>query len=97
MVNKIEPDWTSAEIIDAAIMQTLLPKVHGSRLKLEPVLRTLGSFCLAKGQKIEEYISPKTEIDFSDTEKIIYPISLEKILRMYQGLIDNGFTSYAEA
>ena len=28
---------------------------------------------------------------------VIYPISLEKIERMYANVISNGFTSYAEA
>jgi 5-methylcytosine-specific restriction protein B len=77
-------------------MQKLLPKVHGSRRKLESVLKTLGTLCLHDGQKLEDYVS-KLEIYFADTTKIKYPVSLEKILRMYQSLISNGFTSYAEA
>ena len=97
VVNIIEPKRTMTEIIDAAIMQKLLPKVHGSRRKLEPVLKTLGTLCLHNSQNIDEFISSKTEINFDDAIKIKYPISLEKILRMYHGLIDNGFTSYAEA
>lgn len=97
IVNTIEPAWKDKRIIDAAIMQKLLPKVHGSRRKLEPVLKTLGTLCLATGQTIDEFINIKTEIDFNDTAKIKYPISFEKILRMYRGLMDNGFTSYAEA
>lgn len=96
VANKLDADWSSAEIIDAAIMQKLLPKVHGSRRKLEPVLKTLGSLCLHDGQKMDDYIS-NSEINFVDSTKIKYPVSLEKILRMYQGLISNGFTSYAEA
>ncbi len=78
-------------------MQKLLPKVHGSRRKLEPVLKTLGSLCLNAGQNIDDFITPKTKINFEDAAKIKYPISFEKILRMYKGLISNGFTSYAEA
>jgi 5-methylcytosine-specific restriction protein B len=96
VANKLDAAWSSSEITDAAIMQKLLPKVHGSRRKLEPVLKTLGTLCLQDGQKMEDYIS-KSEIDFADNTKIKYPISLEKILRMYQSLISNGFTSYAEA
>lgn len=97
VVNYLEAKWTMNEIIDSAIIQKLLPKVHGSRRKLEPVLKTLGILCLIDDQKFEDFISSKTEIDFTDTTKIKYPISFEKILRMYHGLIDNGFTSYAEA
>jgi 5-methylcytosine-specific restriction protein B len=97
VVNKIDSDWTEADIIDAAIMQKLLPKVHGSRRKLEPVLKTLGKLCIFDENKIEDYLSAKDEIDFNDSSKVKYPTSLEKIIRMYHGLIDNGFTSYAEA
>ena len=73
--------YTLNEIIDAAIMQKLLPKVHGSRRKLEPVLKTLGSLCLKESIKIDEFIVAKTEIDYKDADKILYPVSLEKILR----------------
>jgi 5-methylcytosine-specific restriction protein B len=97
VVNKIETTWNMAEIIDAAIMQKLLPKVHGSRRKLEPVLKTLGQLCLQEGQKFDDLIIANSEINFKDAAKIKYPFSLEKILRMYDNLISNGFTSYAEA
>jgi len=99
VVNKIEATWSMSDIIDAAIMQKLLPKVHGSRRKLAPVLETLGALCLhnelKEGEKIENYLYPKTEKDISDLIK--YPLSFEKLSRMYKNLIDNGFTSYAEA
>jgi len=97
VLNKIDPTWTMTEIIDAAIMQKLLPKVHGSRRKLEPVLKSLGQVCLQDTQKFDDFLLMKTEINFKDTNKIKYPISLEKLLRMYDNLISNGFTSYAEA
>jgi 5-methylcytosine-specific restriction protein B len=97
VVNKIETTWSMTQIIDAAIIQKLLPKVHGSRRKLEPVLKTLGQLCLQEGQKFDDLLNAPTEIDFKDTDKIKYPISLEKILRMNENLISNGFTSYAEA
>jgi len=97
VINKIESAWSISEIIDAAIMQKLLPKVHGSRRKLEPVLRTLGMLCLHDEQKFDELLKNRFEIDFLDIAKIKYPFSFEKILRMHDNLISNGFTSYAEA
>ena len=66
VANKLDADWKQDEITDAAIMQKLLPKVHGSRRKLEPVLKTLGALCLQAGEKMEDYIS-KSEIDFADS------------------------------
>ena len=40
----------------------------------------------------EEYLSGKIEL-----ENIKYPVSLEKINRMYSRLLNDGFTSFAEA
>lgn len=37
--------WSLDEAMDAAVMQKLLPKLHGSRRKLEPVLETLEKLC----------------------------------------------------
>lgn len=94
VVNLLEPAWSKEQILDAAIMQKLLPKVHGSRRKLEPVLKTLGKLCFVDDADTDKYFGTKV---IPDAELVKYPISLEKILRMYNGLIDNGFTSYAEA
>jgi len=91
VVNKIEPSWNTSVILDAAIMQKILPKVHGSRRKLEPVLKMLASLCLKDGAVFEDYLKNR------DLSSIKYPVSLEKIIRMYDNLISNGFTSYAEA
>jgi 5-methylcytosine-specific restriction protein B len=41
-------------------------------------------------------IFEKTDFDFK-IKGVIYPLSLEKISRMYRGAIDNGFASFAEA
>jgi len=97
VVNIIEPEWGERDIIDAAIMQKLLPKVHGSRKKLEPVLKTLGMLCLENDQEFEKYVKDDAEINYSDSSEIKYPLSLEKIVRMYKNLLSNGFTSFAEA
>jgi 5-methylcytosine-specific restriction enzyme B len=95
VVNKLEPSWELTQIIDAAIMQKLLPKVHGSRKKLEPVLRKLAELCLNDASVFMEYI--KNGNDGIGVNKIKYPVSMEKIGRMYRALIENSFTSYAEA
>lgn len=99
VANKLDAGWKQDEITDAAIMQKLLPKVHGSRKKLAPVLETLGCLCMTEKPKAEEkmeyFLNPQEEKDFSS--RIKYPMSFEKISRMYRALLHNGFTSYAEA
>lgn len=76
-------------------MQKLLPKVHGSRRKLDPILRKLAQLCLKEGStlNIEEVLAGKISAD----DQVKHPIALEKIIRMHKSLIENGFTSYAEA
>ena len=90
-------------LLDIAIMQKLLPKLHGSRNKLTKVLPILGGFCLKDNSKIkEEYLdkfmsNSLTEINLSSDNNIKYKISFEKICRMYKNAVENGFASYAEA
>ncbi len=94
----IDADLSQNEKLDIAIMQKLLPKIHGSRRKLSPVLLTLADFCVdsSKFENIEKEIFGNIEFDF-ETDGVLFPISLEKITRMYNGAIENGFASYAEA
>lgn len=92
----LDTNLTSDEKIDVAIMQKLLPKLHGSRRKLCPVLETLASLCLKESENIMTEVFDNDDIAF-DHPNVQYPLSLEKIARMYHGAIDNGFASYAEA
>jgi hypothetical protein len=93
--------------IDIAIMQKLLPKLHGSRKKLVGPLETLVGFCLVRKKDapvLDEQNKTKTLYQQFISEKrdsakweIKYSISFEKIERMLKNVIENGFTSYAEA
>jgi 5-methylcytosine-specific restriction protein B len=80
---------TEDSIIDAAIMQKLLPKVHGSRSKIEPILKKLGKLCLT-----EETNEP---FQLDDNKDAKYPLSYDKLTRMHRRVIADGFTSFAEA
>ena len=87
---------TTNQKMDISIIQKLLPKLHGSRRKLCPILETLGSFCISGDIKIVKDVFDKPDFNFEEAN-VLYPLSLEKISRMYRGAIDNGFTSFAEA
>lgn len=90
------------EAYDIAIMQKLLPKLNGSRSKLSKVLPKLGKLCL-KSDKEQDAIDifnqfkESRDITFEGNEEIKYPISLEKLCRMYKNAQENGFASFAEA
>lgn len=95
-LNVLDDSLTLNEKLDIAIMQKLLPKLHGSRRKLCPILETLGSFCIDGDVKMVKDVFEMKEFDF-ESDNILLPLSLEKITRMYRGAIDNGFASFAEA
>lgn len=81
---------TEDEILDAAIVQKLLPKLHGSRKKLEPVLKALWGLCMPKEHATET-------ITRDNVQHAKFQESADKIQRMMQTALDNGFTSFAEA
>ena len=84
------PKLTDVEILDAAIVQKLLPKLHGSRKKLEPVLGRLWKLCFTGSGK-------DLNIAQEHVEKAQFKESADKIRRMYESATANGFTSFAEA
>lgn len=94
----LEPKIENNECLDIAIMQKLLPKLHGSRSKLVKVLIALAALCIEDKQK-EEFIKNfenHLKNDFDGIE-VKFDISFEKLIRMYKNVLANGFTSYAEA
>lgn len=96
-LNTLDSEMELNEKVDIAIIQKLLPKLHGSRRKISSSLETLASFCVEDGVDVKkEYLTPKGS-DFSDKKKIKHPLSLEKIARMYKSAMLNGYASFAEA
>ena len=88
--HKDENGLNDNEALDSAILQKLLPKLHGSRKKLVPVLSSMWKLCLKDGKDnaIDSLINK---------DNFNYPESAEKIQRMHNAVVDNGFTSFAEA
>ena len=94
----LEPSVTDDNCLDIAIMQKLLPKLHGSRSKLVKIIIALAGLCI-EGMKKEDFEKNFEDLykkDFEDIN-VKYPISFEKLIRMYKNVLANGFTSYAEA
>ena len=82
---------SNEDILDSAIVQKLLPKLHGSRKKLDPVLKKLWSLCFTDKDNATNTITSDC------VSKAIYKESADKIQRMYEAANANGFTSFAEA
>lgn len=77
-------------ILDEAILQKILPKIHGNKREIEDCLNALSSFCLGKEARYtygsEEVIVKVTNIELT--------MSKEKIDQMLLGLSNVGYTSF---
>lgn len=96
------------DAFDLVVVQKFLPKLHGSRAKLGPLLKKLWSLCADAAVMPSEEAFDAAEAAARSTEKKFEPsrelpadapfkVSAEKIGRMWRLLNDNGFTSFAEA
>lgn len=102
-----DPLWF-AKAFDCLVAQKFLPKLHGSRAKLGPLLKKLWFLCVADAAARGADALAAAEIAAKSTEKLAepsltvpdaapYTVSAEKIGRMWRLLNDNGFASFAEA
>lgn len=104
-----EEAWFPAAF-DCIIVQKFLPKLHGSRAKLGPLLKKLWFLCLKEAgalgadalkaaeeaaRSTDRKAEPSTDPDILVGAR--YPLSAEKIGRMWRLLNENGFASFAEA
>ena len=96
--------------MDCVIVQKFLPKLHGSRSKMEGLLWALawacgakqgGDFlkdCLEAGKAQDEgKFSPEKVLADLGGVKARYPLSFEKVMRMWEKLKRDQFVSFAEA
>jgi 5-methylcytosine-specific restriction enzyme B len=85
-----DPSWERA--LDLQVMQKVLPRLHGGRRKLEPVLVAIGLFCF--NLATEERASFDPVAPGTDSPKL--PISFAKVQRMTTNLRANQFVSFSE-
>lgn len=100
-------DWLP-EAFDCIIVQKFLPKLHGSRTKLGPLLKALWFLCvnneinrgenpLKSAKDAARSTDATSEPSLPLKEGVPYPLSADKIARMWRLLKENGFASFAEA
>jgi hypothetical protein len=106
-------DWFDAAM-DAIIVQKLLPKLHGSRPRLEGLLWVLAwacggdragldppaflALCRQAGSAQEETkYGPETVEKALADNPARYPLSFDKVMRMWRKLVRDQFVTFAEA
>jgi 5-methylcytosine-specific restriction protein B len=85
-----EPDWRVA--LDRQVLQKLLPRLHGSRRRLEPTLNALGRFCFDLASEIDARFDPTAPTE----AELALPESFDKVRRMTAKLRANQFVSFTE-
>ncbi|GAB3767597.1 hypothetical protein GCM10028796_29530 [Ramlibacter monticola] len=90
------PDVNS--ILDRIVMQKVLPRLHGSRRRLELPLLGLARFCTQLPEVIEsdKELSSMLEALTGSNGPAQLPISYDKVRRMLYALQVNQFASYTE-
>jgi 5-methylcytosine-specific restriction enzyme B len=85
-------------VLDRIVMQKVLPRLHGSRRRLELPLLGLARFCTQLPDAIEsdEELSSMLETLTASNEPAQLPISYDKVRRMLYALQVNQFASYTE-
>ena len=79
--------------LDLQILQKILPRLHGSRRRLEALLRALARFCRDLGERDDA--SDRYEPE-DEKENPRLPLSFDKTRRMLAALRVNQFTSFTE-
>ena len=90
-------DEATEEILDRIVVQKLLPRLHGSRRRLETPLLALAHYCFflpAALPSVEE--SSAFGIDDSSADDAALPYAFDKVRRMIRSLRANQFTSFTE-
>lgn len=106
-------DWFDAAM-DAIIVQKLLPKLHGSRPRLEGLLWALAYACGGSRANLDDTAflalcqeagkaQEETKFGPEAVKKALggapprYPLSFDKVLRMWDKLVRDQFVTFAEA
>jgi 5-methylcytosine-specific restriction protein B len=76
-------DWLQA--LDLILLQMILPRIHGSRPRVEPILTDIEAYCTSVGPLAADGTSPPD-----------LPLSLSKVGRMLRIVRINQFVSFTE-
>ena len=86
-------DFKLDQAVDIQIIQKILPKLHGTRAKLEEPLRNLFAFCYGQKSMIADEQVKKSRSYDPDTR---FPRSARKIEQMLHQLSIQGYVSFIE-
>jgi 5-methylcytosine-specific restriction protein B len=86
------------QILDIQVLQKVLPRLNGSKRRLEPALSRLGRFCqdLVADDRVKDDPTKLFMPFEQDLQDPALPMTYDKIRRMHRLLVQNQFASFAE-
>ena len=97
-LNEAAGESSSDLVLDRIIMQKLLPRIHGSRRRIEGLLLALDQYCFdcstpSSSIAVTDIVFDPESVDPLQAK---LPYSFDKLLRMLRNLRANQFTSFTE-
>ena len=88
---------TAETALDRIMYQKVLPRLHGSRRRLEAPILALMQFCYELPQDVSsDGQLPALELETREASQAKLPLSFEKLRRMLRSLRANQFASFTE-
>jgi 5-methylcytosine-specific restriction enzyme B len=87
--------WQWKECMDAQILQKILPKLHGSKKRIEPLLTGLAKYC-EKGDKEEAKQFSRDDKTLTKCDQPMFKNSYEKLWEMREAVRRDQFVSYIQ-
>lgn len=88
-------DATWTDCLDLQVVQKVLPRLHGSRRRLEPLLLDLAAFCMDVGSVSADAGSTVDPV-LEQTALVVLPRTWEKLRRMLLNLRTDQFASFMQ-
>jgi 5-methylcytosine-specific restriction protein B len=93
VLQAMNPEAAYDQMLDHVVIQKILPRLHGSRRRLEPILCRLASICYGNSQEVEDFDPLSNDIKPSEAR---LNLSFDKLRRMTLRIRADHFASFAE-
>lgn len=94
-------EWNWLDCLDAQVLQKILPKLHGSRRRLEAILVALATFCekrdlIASQKPLQRDAEVNSYPPANPPDAVAFPLSRTKLLEMIEAVRRDQFVSFIQ-
>jgi hypothetical protein len=94
-------EWSWLDCLDAQVLQKILPKLHGSRRRLEAILVALATYCEKRDMiASQKHLQRDAELNSFPPMKppvaVAFPLSRNKLLEMIEAVRRDQFVSFIQ-